>query len=101
LTNPITIREDNSEVAFVVVDESIIQADINADSKIDLADMKQLIASMGQKRMLEADLNQDGRVDQADQSQLTFIQTNLKSLAKISKKGTTPVMQISTQVALK
>ena len=101
LTNPITIREDNSEVAFVVVDASIIQADINGDSKIDSADMKQLVASIGKKRMLQADLNQDGRVDQADQSQLTFIQTNLQSLAKISKKGTTPVMQVSTQIALK
>ena len=53
------------------------------------------------KRVLEADLNQDGRVDQADQSQLTFIQTNLTSIAMNAKKGTTPVLQMNNQMALK
>ena len=100
-TNPITVRQDNSEVAFVVVDDSVLQADINQDSKIDSADMKQLVASVGMKRVLEADLNHDGRVDQADQSQLTLIQTNLTSIAKIAKKGTTPALQMNNQLALK
>jgi hypothetical protein len=100
-TNPITVRQDNSEVAFVVVDDSVLQADINQDSKIDSADMTQLVASVGMKRVLEADLNQDGRVDQADQSQLTFIQTNLTSIAMNAKKGTTPVLQMNNQMALK
>ena len=99
--NPITVRQDNSEVAFVVVDDSVIQADINQDSKIDSADMKQLVASVGIKRVLEADLNHDGRVDQADQSQLTFIQTSLTSIAKNAKKGTTPALQMNNQLALK
>ena len=99
--NPITVRQDNSEVAFVVVDDSVIQADINQDSKIDSADMKQLVASVGMKRVLEADLNHDGRVDQADQSQLTFIQTSLTSIAKNAKKGTTPALQMNNQLALK
>ena len=100
-TNPITVRKDNSEVAFVVVDDSVLQADINQDSKIDSADMKQLVASVGMKRVLEADLNHDGRVDQADQSQLTLIQTNLTSIAKTAKKGTTPALQMNNQLALK
>ena len=99
--NPITVRQDNSEVAFVVVDDSVLQADINQDSKIDSADMTQLVASVGMKRVLEADLNHDGRVDQADQSQLTLIQTNLTSIAKTAKKGTTPALQMNNQLALK
>ena len=99
--NPITVRQDKSEIAFVVVDGSVVQADLNHDSQINSADMQLLVAAMGSTGDQAADLNHDGVVNQADQSKMTLVQTTLISQAKKTIKGSTPMVQSNTQVAMK
>lgn len=99
--NPITVRQDKSEVAFMVVDDSVIQADLNNDSQINSADMQLLVAAMGSTGEQAADLNNDGVVNKADQSQMTLVRTNLVAQAKKTIKGSTPMVQSNTQVAMK
>jgi len=98
--NPIIVRQDKSEVAFIVVDDSVIQADLNHDSQINSADMQLLVAAMGSTGEHAADLNNDGVVNQADQSQMTLVQTTLVAQAKKTIKGSTPMVQSNTQVAM-
>ena len=98
--NPIIVRQDKSEIAFVVVDGSVIQADLNHDSQINSADMQLLVAAMGSTGDQAADLNHDGVVNQADQSKMTLVQTTLVAQAKKTIRGTTPIVQSNTQVAM-
>ena len=100
-TNQVTVRQDKSEVAFIVVDDSVIQADLNNDSQINSVDMQLLVAAMGSTGDQAADLNNDGVVNQADQSQMTLVQTTLVAQAKKTIRGTTPIVQSNTQVAMK
>ena len=99
--NPITVRQDKSEVAFIVVDDSVIQADLNNDSQINSADMQLLTAAMGSTGEHAADLNNDGVVNQEDQSQMTLVQTTLFAQARKTMRGTTPIVQSNNQVAMK
>jgi hypothetical protein len=56
---------------------------------------------MGSTGDQAADLNHDGVVNQADQSKMTLVQTTLITQAKKTIKGTTPMVQSNTQVAMK
>ena len=98
--NPITVRQDKSEVAFMVMDDSVIQADLNNDSQINSADMQLLVAAMGSTGEHAADLNNDGVVNQADQSQMTLVQATLVAQAKKTIRGTTPIVQSTTRLAM-
>ena len=100
-TNQVTVRQDKSDVAFMVVDDSVIQADLNNDSQINSADMQLLAAAMGSTGEHAADLNKDGVVNQADQSKMTLVRTTLVAQARKTIRGTTPIVQSNTQVAMK
>ena len=63
--------------------------------------MQLLVAAMGSTGDQAADLNHDGVVNQADQSKMTLVQTTLISQAKKTIKGSTPMVQSNTQVAMK
>ena len=100
-TNQVTVRQDKSEVAFMVVDDSVIQADLNDDSQINSTDMQLLAAAMGSTGEHAADLNNDGVVNQADQSQMTLVQATLVAQAKKTIRGTTPMVQSNTRLSMK
>ena len=99
--NPITVRQDKSEVAFMVMDDSVIQADLNNNSQINSADMQLLVAAMGSTGEHAADLNNDGVVNQADQSKMTLVRTTLVAQARKTMRGTTPIVQSNNLVAMK
>ena len=99
--NPIIVRQDKSEVAFMVVDDSVILTDLNDDSQINSADMQLMVAAMGSTGEHAADLNKDGVVNQADQSQMTLVQKTLVAQAKKTIRGTTPMVQSTTPLAMK
>ncbi len=100
-TNQVTVRQDKSDVAFMVVDDSVIQADLNDDSQINSADMQLLAAAMGSTGEHAADLNNDGVVNQADQSQITLVRKTLVAQARKITRGTTPMVQSNTRLAMK
>jgi hypothetical protein len=100
-TNQVTVRQDKSEVAFMVVDDSVIQADLNDDSHINSTDMQLLAAAMGSTGENAADLNNDGLVNEADQSQMTLVRKTLVAQARKITRGTTPMVQSNTRLAMK
>jgi hypothetical protein len=85
----------------MVVDDSVIQADLNDDSQINSADMQLLAAAMGSTGEHAADLNNDGVVNQADQSQITLVRKTLVAQARKITRGTTPMVQSNTRLAMK
>ncbi len=100
-TNQVTVRQDKSDVAFMVVDDSVIQADLNDDSQINSTDMQLLATAMGSTGEHAADLNNDGVVNQADQSQMTLVRKTLVAQARKITRGTTPMVQSNTRLAMK
>ena len=62
--------------------------------------MQLLVAAMGSTGEHAADLNNDGVVNQADQSQMTLVQATLVAQAKKTIRGTTPIVQSTTRLAM-